>query len=325
MSYGIKTVKNPTSGYVLITEKTKNLHFLTKISTPTSTINIAQTNNKISLYYCTCTGTPVPFFTLSSPDGASGAITRVTNTTGNTWEIELLWSISVAYLNSYSTPEIYVFCEARYITLPANKFGLKILSDDNVNHTFDSRAYPLTIFGVKTISHPSSPTTGPFYDLNGQYCGSGANAAQNSMAPNQSTSFTGINISSLRKPLFLYYSVTQAQKQASYTARTDSCGGIGGGGFCVGKRTITEYVSTYWVYYRATISASFTSNTISSTWLGVISSCYDSANRSSTWFWVDSGGGSSQSGQWPYTNTTINQGMNTVISIAEGATYDYAY
>jgi hypothetical protein len=308
MSYGITTLKND-AGQVLISQDTKNLHFSKQVLTPSAVLRSSNLGNysKLLLYTYNGPGIPTPFFYLPS-GGSIGAITRVTNSATNVWDIELIFAG-----DKYSTtPRVYIFLEPQYLST-TDTYGIKVLSKDNITPTFDSRLLPLVISATAEISHSAKPCTTPRYDLYPIECQSGLNAAEGNLAPNSPFSWP-ITGTMPRKPLFLYYSIAQAQQETTYVNTQ------------IGEdihqtRTHTR-TSTYWAFYRGAIGANSTS--VIADWAVGSSNCYHSYNRNVSTFGglIPDGNRFRGDGTWPYSNETINP-QSVLVSIAPGEFYDY--
>jgi hypothetical protein len=309
MSYGIKTIKN-NAGQVLISEDTKNLHFSKQILSPSAVLRSSTLGNysKLFLYTYNGPGTPTPFFRLPSAGSIAG-ITRVTNTSYNVWEIELIFAG-----DKYSiAPEVYIFLEPQYLST-TDTYGIKVINSDNVNPSFDSRLLPLAISATAEITHSAKPCTTPRYSLATDECQSGLNAAEGSLAPNSAITYA-ITGTMPQKPLFLYYSIAQAQQQVFYDRYWEDGDLI---------QTRRRYrASTYWAFYRGAIGAN--TNSVIADWAVAASNCvWRSDNSYSTLGGLLPGGGNSNAaGLWPYSNETINP-QSVLVSIAPGEFYDYA-
>jgi len=312
MSYGFKTLTN-NNGQVLVSEDTKNLHFTNQKLNPVAIKRKSGLGNRSTLYTYIYNGPgiPTPFFSLPTA-GSIGGITRITNTSTNVWEIELIFAGS-EYADS---PQVYIFCEPQYIST-TETYGLKVLNKDNVTPSFDSRLSPLVISATATITHSTKPCSAPKYKLSAYNCESGINAAEGNLEPNSAIKYAITGTMPL-KPLFLYYSVAQAQQQETYTVverKSD----------LIQTRTHT-FVSTYWAFYRGAIGATSLTNpppSIIADWAVGSSNCYSTKDSSYSTFGglIDSGNKFNAQGAWPYSNETINP-QSILVSIAPGEFYD---
>jgi hypothetical protein len=307
MSYGIKTLTN-NNGQVLISQETKNLHFTKQVLDPTTTLKSSSLGNysRLLLYTYNGPGTPTPFFSLPSV-GSIGGITRVTNTSYNVWEIELIFAGD----KYSSTPQLYIFVEPQYLTT-ADKYGIKVLSNDNITPTFDSRLLPLVISATAEIQHSAKPCTTPRYSLATDVCQSGLNAAEGALAPDSAKSYAYTGTMP-KKPLFLYYSIAQAQQQI-FVDRSWKDGDW--------TQTRRRYrSSTYWAFFRGAIGAN--SSSIVADWAVASSNCVSQSDNSySSFGGILGGNNSNSSGEWPYSNETINP-QSILVSVAPGEFYDY--
>jgi len=290
---------------VLISSKTKNLHFLGK-ATYYQTLQSTNSYGGIRRwsYRINCITTPVPFFT--TPTSESYAILRMTVVAADTWEIEIIKSGS-----SDVKPEVYIFTEANGQITPNTSWGMKVLNETS-GVTYDSRLRPLIVKAGGSATQPYDPLTSvpPPGALDAAYCQSDASPY---LLPSATTG-SSIGGVSIVKPIVNYQSVSQAQRQfqVSFVRKT---------GFFV-KQTYV-YHSYYWVFCRGGISVAQSGSTLNITngWVAVDYSCNWTYSKESTFIGIGVGGNSRTGGTWPFENTSIN--MNPVsFIVSDGSLYD---
>jgi len=291
---------------VLISSKTKNLHFLGK-ATYYQTLQSTNSYGGIRRwsYRIVSITTPIPFFT--TPTSESYAILRITIVAADTWEIEIIKSGS-----SDVKPEVYVFTEANGQIKPINSWGMRVLNETS-GVTYDSRLRPLIVRAGGSVTQPYDPITSipPPNALDASECKTDASPY---LIPNATTSSTVSGVSSLVKPIVNYQSVSQAQKQFTVTMVSKT-------GFFV-KQTYVR-TSNYWVFCRGGISISPSGSTLNITngWIAVDYSCNWTYKKESTFLGIGVGGNSRTGGTWPFENSSIN--MNPVsFIISDGELYD---
>ena len=291
---------------VLISSKTKNLHFLGKAKYAYA---LQATNGYGGIrrfaYRINCITTPVPFFT--TPTAENYAILRMTLVAADTWEIEIIKS-------GYSDvkPEVYVFTEANGQITPNTNFGMKVLNETS-GVTYDSRLRPLIVKAGGSITQPYDPLTGvpPAGALDAAYCKSDASVH---IIPNAiSTSSIG-GVPALVKPIVNYQSISQAQRQIHITHKAKT-------GFVV--RQHYYYDSYYWIFCRGGMSIAQSGSTLNLTsgWVGVDYSCNWTYKKESAFLGIGVGGNSSRGGTWPFQNLSINMDPVSFI-VSDGALYD---
>jgi hypothetical protein len=291
---------------VLISSKTKNLHFLGK-ATYYQTLQATNSYGGIRRwsYRIVCITTPVPFFTTPTPE--SYAILRMTVVAPDTWEIEIIKSGT-----SDTRPEVYIFTEANGQIIPNTSWGMRVLNETS-GVTYDSRLGPLVVKAGGSITQPYDPLTSvpPPGALDAAYCQSDAGPYLGPAA----TSVSSIGgVPSITKPITNYQSISQAQRQfqVSFVRRT---------GFF--KRSTYVYHSYYWVFCRGGISVGSSGSTLNVTsgWVAVDYSCNWTYSKESQFIGIGIGGNSRTGGTWPYENTSINMASVSFI-VSDGALYD---
>ena len=307
MSYGFLATNN--NDEVLISSDTRNLHFLIKLSSPTiSNSGTAYGGFKEYTYTLTSSYTPVPFFNMPTNDYYG--IVGIKNTTGSTWEVKLIRSGT-----SSSTPSLYVFVDARGIDATVtDNYGLIVYMDDGTA-AFDSRKGPLVVTGGTAVAHPSNPLLTSIGTLADSGCGSGTSSSE--FTPdNESVAYSVGTVPS--NPIYHYSSLAQAERQASFSGYDEDCDGIKYG-VCIGFSRTDEWTSTYWAFYRGGIRKD--GNNVRAGWVAVLGGCYWQSWSDSGFIGIDTGGGSSGGGTFPYSNETINLASTAVI-VGDGARYD---
>jgi hypothetical protein len=306
MSHGFLATNN--SGQVLVSSDTRNLHFLGKYSSPTL---VKQTDSYGGLrhlrYSFSCPVTPVPFYTMPTAS-AYYAIARIANTTGSTWEVDIITSST-----SSNYPQLYVFVDPRGIT-STEAYGMQVFQSDG-SVSFDSRSRPLAVQGGGSITHPSNPRNASHGSLSARNCSSsfGSNFAPD----NESGDLVVGTLPA--KPIFHYSSLAQAERQQEYYDSEDECSSWDCG-TCVFYTTTKRWWSTYWTFYRGGLRISGT-NAVRAGWITVEWGCNWRYNEDSDFLGIGVGGSSGIGGYWPYSNETINLSSAAVI-IADGARYD---
>jgi len=306
MSFGIEATN--TGGQVLISSEFKNLHFKYKKTSPDyvdSNSNGLFGGCKVMRYRFYLSETPVPFFHV--PSGHSCAVTAVKSVSTGVWDIELV--------TNGVNPEVYVFA-TEAVVIPGETHGLQVFNSSS-QVTFDSRAAPLLVTGLITISQPGQPSSS--YSSSGfeaDGCATGVGTYSNSFTPNNTTWY---NPGLPSKPLMFFSSTAQAEREVHVQKEEDECDGFWLKGDCVGFRRNYDYDSWYWAFYRNTIR--WSGSSIGSTWCVAAWGCHWEYNKDSYAFGISNGGSSSSGGAWPYSNETINTFNNTVI-IGNAAYYD---
>jgi len=310
MSYGIKTITN-TNGQVLISPDTKNLHFTGDKLTVNTVLRAPSQGNYSGLYKYTWTGsgTPTPLFYLEKPE-SFGAITRITNVSGNNWEIEAMAG-GYQYMNA---PTLYIFVEPKYIST-SELYGILVPNSDNTTSSFDSRKRPLVISATATISHSAKPCVTPRQTPLPAFCESGYTAAEWILAPDSAKTYP-ITGTIPKKPLFLYYSIAQAEQEITNSETQ------------VGRdihQTRYHYrQSWYWAFYRGVVGAkgfTYSPPSIFTDWAVASAWCYHKEDDTSSTFGIFKDNTANAGGAWPYSNKTINP-QEIVVSIAPGEFYD---
>lgn len=304
MTSGFLALNN--NNQVLVSSDTRNLHLVAKLASPTLVNGSSAYGGFVELLYTVaCAVTPVPFFTM--PTGDYYGISSVHNN-GSYWEIRLIRSGT-----SGSYPEVYVFADPRAVTA-TDGFGMQVyLNDGSV--AFDSRRSPLAVSGGTAVSHPSNPRSS-IPGLSARYCSSGD--GHGGFSPDSENGPYGVSAIP-NKPMVHYSSLAQAERQAAYYDRDESCTGFSAYGGCIGYGTSDEFWSTYWAFYRGGIRRS--GNSIYAGWIVVNGGCWWSSYSDSDFVGIGLGGGGSNGGQSPYANDTINLSSTAVI-IGDASRYD---
>ena len=305
MSYGFLATNN--NDEVLISSDTRNLHFLGKYSSPSLTnSSTAYGGFRELTYTITSTVVPVPFFNMPTADYYG--IIGIKNTTGNTWEIKLIRSgVGSVY------PSLYVFVDARGV-VATDTYGLIVYMDDGTP-AFDSRRNPLVVTGGTAVAHPSNPLTTGIATLADSNCNSGTSHSE--FTPdNESAAYSVGTLSST--PIYHYSSLAQAEREASFSGYDEDCDGINYLGFCIGFHRTDEWTSTYWAFYRGGIRKD--GNNIRAGWIAVLGGCHWASWSDSGFIGIDTGGGSSGGGSFPYSNETVNLASTAVI-VGDGTRY----
>ena len=303
MTYGFLATND--SNQVLISSDTRNLHLVEKIASPTF---IDYTNGgyggiNILRYRTTCAVTPVPFFT--APGGAYVAVSRVTDIGGGQWDIEIIKSGSASLY-----PEVYVFSDPRGYT-STDEYGMIIYRDDGTA-AFDSRKLPLAISGGLNVTHPSNPRPSFPYGLSGRYCSSDSSGF---FPP---TEYNSYSVSAPAKPMFYYPSLAQAEREAQYHESDSDCLGSDKFGICI-TRTVYDWNSWYWAFYRGGIS--YNAGTLQAGWITVAFGCHWRYDQDDSLIGIGTGGDSGGGGTFPYSNETLNLSAAAVI-IGDASRYD---
>jgi hypothetical protein len=308
MSFGFLALNN--NNEVLISSDTKNLHFLQKMTSPTT---VSFTSNDYGgmrrwIYSFSNVNTvPVPFFSVPTPDYY--AISRVEDKGSNNWDVEIIRSGT-----STSTPEVYLFAPPTAGS-PSGNYGMVVFSADG-SSSFDSRLKPLAITGGRSVSHPTNPRAS--YSSTGllpRYCPTNAGSL---FAPTEYSSYTLSGQPS--KPIFSFFSLAQAERELIVQETEEECDGLGSyNGNCVGFSRTYYYTSKYWAFYRGGVR--WNSGNLRAGWIVVEKGCNWTYDKYSDFLGIGTGGDSGTGGNWPYSNETINTTANSVI-VANGASYD---
>jgi hypothetical protein len=325
MSYGFLAVNQ--NNQVLVSTDTRNLHFIQKLTGPRN-YNVSATDTDAGIisstdyfggvrhwrYTATCSVTPVPFF--STPTADYYGIARVTNVSGNRWDIEVIRSGT-----STTVPELYIFADPRASTA-TDTYGMKVFLNDGTA-AFDSRLGPLAITGGTTVSHPLNPRDSiSSAGLSTNYCETGNDVRSSIFIPENSNTFS-TPTSTMAKPIVFYASLAQAQREVTVSRNEERCTGIDAYGNCAGAVEREFWQSWYWAFYRGGISISQYSGTtyVTAGWIPVTTGCHWSYASNEGFFGIGQGSGSSSDGVWPYTNETLNLADRAVI-LADGSRYD---
>lgn len=304
MSTGFLAVS--TTGEVLVSSDTRNLHFVGKAY---YYYLLNSTNSygglRYIIYRISCNTTPVPFFTLS---GNYCGVVAVKEVSSGLWEIEVILSGT-----NPTYPEVYVFADPRgIVSQDTSGHGLLVRNSDNTA-SFDSRLKPLAINYTISVEQPLNPILTPPSGLDAKYCGSQNNTGIN---PNAVYQYKIDLSSKVGKPIAMYQSIAQAQREYTFYAREREVEAI------VIER-IYEWWSYYWLFCRAGISTSSSGgfNYLNAGWIGTNWGCRWDYKRNNSFIGIGVDGDSSSGGNWPYANETLNTQPSTVI-IADGSRYD---
>jgi hypothetical protein len=319
MSYGFLATNNNSE--VLVSSETRNLHFLQKRTSPSSvtyTTNLFGGMRHWVYNFTNVSIPPVPFFSTPTPDYY--AVTRVTNTGGSNWTIEVIRSGT-----SSTVPEVYLFADPRAGTA-TDAYGMIVYRDDG-SASFDSRKKPLAVTGGQAVSHPTNPKSSySSSGLNARYCrsaetGDGQGGTEldiSNFNPDQYNSYSVSGQPS--KPIFSYLSLAQAERELTVTETEVECDGIKDDYLgCIGFERTYYFTSTYFAFYRGGIS--WDNGTLKAGWIITEKGCNWTYDKYNDFLGIGTGGDSGTGGNWPYSNETINTANNTAI-IANGARYD---
>ena len=307
------------SSQVLISSKTKNLHFLGK-ATYYSTLQSSNARGGIRrwTFRIDSTGTPVPFFSVPTTD--SYAVVRMTKVTVLTWEIEVVRSGT-----SSSIPEVYIFTEITSQHTATGAWGMQVFNESGGGLTYDSRLKPLIVKGGTSVIPPYDPLLTSPSGLNPRSCGNDEYAGQ--FTPDNSSSSVVYN-TNVTKPIVSYQSVSQTMREVTVNDQDSHCQDWNFLGICVGRYKYEYWSTNNWTFYRAGISAEQTgTNTyINTGWVPINYGCVAKYDSSTSFgvrglISVNIGGSSSVAGEWPYNNLTINY-RNVPLIVSDGALYD---
>jgi hypothetical protein len=296
-----------TSGQVLISSDTRNLHFIGKATLDRT---IRSYNGYGGLrhwaFKIASTVVPVPFFSMPTADYYGVAAVREVS---GGWEIEIIRSGT-----SDTAPEVYVFADPRGTTERDSTYGMVVYNDDGTP-SFDSRLSPLAITGGMSVAPPSNPLTVSVSGLSAKNCNSDPSG---SMGPNNYNSYSFSP--SGTKPIYSYPSLAQAERQFGFSESEEECDGVGDGyGGCVGVERNYSWTSTYWAFYRGGIQAY--GGELRAGWIACSFGCRWTYAVDSAFVGIGTGGDSNDGGVWPYSNETLNLGAIAIIT-ANGARYD---
>ena len=298
---------------VLISSKTKNLHFLGK-ATLYSTLQSHEGRGGIRrwAYRIDSTGTPVPFFSVPTADRY--AIVRMTRVTGITWEIEVIRSGT-----SGSVPEVYVFTEITSQHRPTGAWGMQVLNEIDSTPAYDSRLKPLVVRGGTNVTPPYDPMTSLPTGLSPRYCSTNADGL---FVPNNYSSTVVYN-TNVTKPIVCYQSVAQTMRQVDVNESSERCWGIKVFGNCIGFEGKKSWDSHYWTFFRAGVSAeqSGPHSYINTGWISVDYGCRNEEKESDSFIGIGYDSDSSAAGNWPFSNLTINLTSVSLI-VSDGVLYD---
>jgi hypothetical protein len=309
MLFGIN-LKN-VDGEVIIDSELKNLHYVTRIDAPTSTTQATGLfgGRRVHTYRVdNCSATPVPF--LHYVEGTECAVISVQNVNATTWD--------VLVLTNSGDPVMYVFAYATSV-IATDLSGLLVYNNDGTK-SFDSRSRPLAVTGAAYVTPPLNPrTTFSPSGLNPKYCGSNGSSAHSSQYTPDTKNTYSIAIPT--KPMFFYFSVAQTERQAQFYASEQECDTFSVYDECVALGRKYEWWSTYWAFYRATISYSRANAELNCQWTMADFDCFWEERQDNQSFGFNTGGSSGAGGAFPLTNQTINTDLQIVL-ISDANRYD---
>lgn len=306
MSYGLEILNS--ADQLLISSEFKNLHFKQKKTSP----DYVDVNSnglfggvKLMRYRFNVSGIPVPFFYV--PLGNSCAVTSIRTVSSGVWDVEIL--------TNGANPEVYIFV-SDVVTNSTDTYGLQVFNA-NSQATFDSRAKPLVVTNLLSISQPSQPSSS--YSSTGfesDSCGTSVNTYHSSFIPNVYTTY---NTSLPTKPLFFFSSNAQAEREVHVNSEEKKCDTVSVKGNCAALERTYTYDSYYWAFYRNVIT--WTPSAVGSTWCVANWGCHWNYVKTSQSFGIATGGANATGGAWPFTNENVNTFNNTVI-IGDASLYD---
>lgn len=141
--------------------------------------------------------------------------------------------------------------------------------------------------------------------------------AGSTMGPDQKNDypFTAVGY----KPMFFYPSISQAQREFSFSETDRSCTGFNAYGNCIGFEDKYYYTSNYWAFYRSGVR--YINGTLSCGWITVEFGCNWTYKEKEKFLGIGIGSDSGSGGTWPYSNETLNLTPTTVI-VGNGGDYD---
>lgn len=307
MSSGFIAYNN--SNQVLVSSDTRNLHFVQKLSSSAEVLFSSDNYGGVRRwrYRATCSVMPVPFFT--APTADFYGVARITNAGAGQWDIEIIRSGT-----SSSEPEVYIFADPRAQT-PVGNIGMVVYRDD-ATPSFDSRLKPLVVTGGRQVEHPSNPRPTFPYGLSAKYCNSPEADSGGHFAPTEYNSYSLPSQPS--KPMFMFASLAQAEREAQYYQSETDCLGSDKLGVCITETTY-EWWSTYWAFYRGAVA--YDGSNIKAGWIVVNYGCNWRYSQDDSLIGIGIGGDSGGGGSWPYSNETINLTACSVI-VGDASRYD---
>jgi len=309
MSYGFIAYNDNND--VLVSSDTRNLHFLGKYTTPTSTITSFDTHGGIRHWKYTVNASVTPVVFMYMPTTDYYGVVRTTQNGTTQYDIEVIRSGT-----SSTTPDLYVFADPRASTA-TDQYGMIVYQDDGTA-AFDSRLSPLAITGGATVTHPNNPKGTISSSLNCKNCGSSDSAAGSVFAPDQYNTYTVTGQPD--KPMFFFASLAQSEREVTHYCREEECDGFDAYGNCVGAYRVYEWHSYYWCFYRGGISWD-NDQTLKAGWIANQYGCRWTYSKDSAFIGIGTGGSSGSGGTWPYSNQTLNLQNNAVI-IGDASRYD---
>ena len=300
---------------VLISSKTKNLHFLGKAIYHRTIESVNSVGGlRRWAYRIESQSIPVPFFSVPTSDRY--AITKMSKVTGNIWEIEIMRSGT-----SSTLPEVYVFSDINSAMKPSGNWGMQVFNETS-GTTYDSRLRPLVIRGSSQAQPPNKPQNpeptsadfAPAYYKDNE-CSLNTETGMGRFTPNNIISSTLYN-TNCTKPIVNYQSVAQTLTMVDedHSWIWDR----------IIVRTRHIYYSHYWAFYRAAVSVqqSGAHSLINCGWVTISKNCQGFGTKSSQLVGIlPIGTDESVTGLSPISNQTLNLSDTTLI-ITDGALYD---
>lgn len=305
MTHGFSAQNN--AGQVLISDQTRNLHFLGKALSISFSADDFAGGLRQWVFRISSMRPLVPFFT-AHPDLT--AITTITESSANVWDIGI-----VRAGTDNTTPEVYVFTDP-IGRVPEESHGM-VVFDGSGSPTFDSRLIPLSITWGATAVSPNRP-----FDNGISAVGSNLSTAMGQQTYSagmseqfrpKNTAYVG-NPPAMAKPLLSFSALMQSEVEQGFADELTS------GGTCSGDRTTTYYRTLVWGFYRSAIGLN--SGCVSG-WITVSHGGFTTSERN-TYDQVSQSSnstGRAANGVPPLSNETINTRYSTVM-MTDGIYYD---
>lgn len=295
------------AGQVLVSDQTKNLHFLGKATQYSVTSDAFAGGRFTWVFHIVSARPPVPFFTAHHDICAITSIKQL----GVSWEITVIR----AGLDS-TPPEVYIFTDPVGWAHSATHGMLVLNADGEV--TFDSRFKPLSIIWssvaispVKAFDNGIGIVDSSLSTAMGQQTYSAGMSEQ--FRPKNTTTTGSAPVVS--KPLLSFSALMQSEVEATFADEITS------GGTCSSDRTTTYYRTLIWGFYRSGIS--YSSGNVQSGWFTVSHGGYTTSDRN-TFDQISQSSnstGRAASGVPPLSNETINT-RHSIVMMTDGALYD---
>jgi hypothetical protein len=330
MGYGFSAVNS--SGEIIVSDETENMHFVGKasrIGSPTEhaanwhTVGYGGAISGLDMnlegwaefdYTFNTAGNPVVFIRPSMYDRFHALVTQ--SNSGNTWSFKIMVSgpLNSTQVNvAASEPQLYIFVKANDAPPPGDGYGLVVYKSDGTTRTFDSRIAPLAIKNSGTGSSPSCPVNQGCPGVTSGHPWNHAVLDWDFRSGN-GDKWNSYSISGTHTDLM--FSATSIA-QAAYKRQME-------GYKCSDKpwpeSGCQQHWSTamWWVMYRQTFR--LRSGAFDFGWTNyAIGYSFSSNYESGGWF--GGGGGSYSSGTMPFTPQTINNFSSTYL-IADATRYD---